>query len=174
MNAITLLVALLFAQPQHLTGVPAPSIRYVSHIGDYDGQTWFRWQFSPDGQHFDVMFFDQTERRMLRYYATVTPEETVTFLDSIAFGPSDPQGIESGEGETPVVIDYADGRRCTARVLYRWTAQRTGARIVLTQAQQFVDVEGCQPDPSYFETHVFSAAGMEASIGPSWALRLRP
>ena len=171
MIALTLL-ALLFAEPQWLDGEPALSTRYVSHVGVYSGDTWFRWCFSGDGceSDYDVMWVGQDD--MLRYYQTVTPTRTVTFASNIVFGPVDPEGFETGTGTTAVSI--AGDVSCTGEVAYRWTAQRSANEIILTQHQELTFSEGPCDDGDHYEYHVIDADGVRQTSGPGWTLRREP
>ena len=169
---MTTLLDLLTAGPQWLVGFPSIGLRTVSHVGEFNGQTWFRWEFSDDGLWYDVMYFDQTPQRMLRYQATVTPEATTTFPNSIVFGPADPAPFDDGTGTTPVVIDYTNGTHCEGSVFYRWTAQRTGEKILLTTTQDIEITTGpCLADPSYYEAWAFEKDGIDTTCGPTWALK---
>lgn len=169
MSTFTLIMFLIAGPVNFVDG----SIRYVTHVGEYGGQTWARWQYSATPNEFwDTIYFDQTPQRHLRYYNTVMPGVVVTFPQTIVFGVNDPPEEPIwGEGDTDIIVDYDDGTRCEGEVHYKWSNVRSGDRIIVTTVQDITITEGpCVAPLSYYESWAFSPDGVDATIGPNWAL----
>ena len=154
--------------------------RYTSHVGEFNGQTWFRWCYSGDPSnaedcdtYYDVMYIDQFGD--LRYYSTVTPGGTLVYLDSVSYGAVDPHPTETEEvsGTSRALLTDADGREWEGDVAYTTTTQRSGGLIHLasTHIVTFDDEDGQAPDPDYIESWVFDDRGPVRTMGPGWALR---
>ena len=153
-----------------LVGLPATGVRYATHVGEWNGQTWFRWQFSgvPD-EFYDVMYFDQNGE--LRYYQTVTPTSTTTYPYTISYGSKNPSAFEVKKGNGPIQIVNSDGTTCSGTVDWITTSQRAGDVIsVTTRHTVRIDIGACLPDPDYIEHWVFDASGPRRTMGPGWML----
>ena len=146
-------------------------IRYATHVGEWSGQTWFRWQFSAVlDEFYDVMYFDQTPEKNLRYLQTVTPGGTVTYPESISYGASNPSDFEVVMGHSPVEIVGTDGVVHEGTVGWLTTSQRAGD-VIHVASRHTVSIATLPADLSYIETWVFDSLGPVRTMGPGWSGR---
>jgi hypothetical protein len=183
-----------------LEGHPATSIRYATNVVESNGQTWFRWQYSgtPD-EYYDIMYFDQSPERQLRYYQTVTPDEVTTYPETISYGPASPgnwassrthwaqsksspyrrfrrsarvvSNLNNVEGTGTIQVVPTVGVPSAGTVSWETATRRAGDNIELVSKHTVVITSGpASGNPDYAEHWTFDALGVLRTMGPGWSL----